>query len=55
MVEIVIIYFFVVEMVGKIFEELLFIFNVLNFCKESMRKIKIDVDFVGNVVNIRDF
>lgn len=52
LVEIVIIYFFAVETAGKTLEELSSIFEAKNPRKESTRKAKIEVDQVGNVLNV---
>jgi hypothetical protein len=51
-IEIVIIYFFAVETSGKTLEELSEIFEAPNPRKESMKKHKIRVDEVGNVVHL---
>lgn len=52
LIEIIIIYFFAVETAGKTLEELSSIFEAKNPRKESTRKAKIEVDQVGNVVNV---
>lgn len=53
LVEIVVIYFFAVETAGKTLEELSSIFEASNPRRESTRKMKIEVDEAGNVVNLQ--
>lgn len=53
-VEMVVIYFFFVETAGKTLEELSQIFKADNPRKESTKKVKVDLDDAGRIVNVED-
>ncbi|KAF2440854.1 general substrate transporter [Karstenula rhodostoma CBS 690.94] len=53
-VEMVVIYFFFVETAGKTLEELRVIFDAENPRKESVRRVRVEVDEGGNVVGVGD-
>jgi hypothetical protein len=51
-VEMAIIYFFFAETAGKTLEELKVVFDAPNPVKESLKKVKVDIDDAGHVLGV---